>query len=160
MFFRSRKQGQDWKSLGQVSGKPFMSRRGIRVPLPVLFFLLMTLVIVSVFDILSQSRDVHVEANKRVAKSILNSTLKQAYTDLNGYAVQLALLGGDVAIDEVILRATSGNSERLSQKALILYLDSGWRVSAAMCYPTQTWPGWSRTCRSTAPPVPTLPERR
>lgn len=128
MFFRSGKQRQDWKSLGQVGGKPFMSRRGIRVPLPVLFFLLMTLVIVSVFDILSQSRDVHVEANKRVAKSILNSTLKQAYTDLNGYAVQLALLGGDVAIDEVILRATSGNSARLSQKALILYLDSGWRV--------------------------------
>ena len=128
MFFRSGKQEQDWKSLGQVGGKPFLSRRGMRVPLPILFFLLMTLVIVSVFDILSQSRDVHVEANKRVAKAILNSTLKQAYTDLNGYAVQLALLGGDVDIDEVILRATSGSSERLSQKALILYLDDGWRV--------------------------------
>jgi signal transduction histidine kinase len=104
--------------------------KGIKVPLPILFFLLMTLVIVSVLDIMSQSQEVHQLANQRVAKVILDGTLKSVHTNLNGYAARLASQGGTPNVDrnELFRQLAPETSARLSKHLLILYIDNAGQV--------------------------------
>ena len=67
---------------GSVNGAE--DTRGMIVPLPVLFILLMILVIFAVYDILQKSQDLHDEANRRVARAVLENTLTRANSGLNG----------------------------------------------------------------------------
>lgn len=67
--------------------------RGLKVPVPHLILLLMVLVILSVFDILKKSYDVHEEANYRVAKAALEITLSRTQAGLNGIASRNDAIG-------------------------------------------------------------------
>ncbi len=99
--------------------------KSIKVPLPILFFLLMAVVFVSVADILSQSQKVHQLANRRIAKVLLDSTFKSVHTNLNGYAAQLALRGGDLNVDlnKLFLQLTPERLESILPRVLILYMN-------------------------------------
>ncbi len=105
-------------------------RKSIKVPLPILFFLLMMLVIIAVFDILSQSQDVHQLANRRIAKVVLDSTLKDVRISLNGYAARLALQGGELNVDlsRLFLESTSTTSPLVSRHTLLLYMNEAGQV--------------------------------
>lgn len=98
--------------------------------MPILFFLLMGIVFVSVADILSQSQKVHQLANRRIAKVILDSTLESVHTNLNGYAAQLTLQGGDLNVDlnKLFPQLTPETSESISPHVLILYMNKAGQV--------------------------------
>ena len=109
------------------NGADARAARGLRVPLPILFLLLMLLVIMAVFDILKKSHDVHVEANRRVATAILESTLTKANSGLNGIATRLAAQDPDLSLDETLPEALLANEpaniDELSARALVIQFD-------------------------------------
>ncbi|MDJ0950590.1 MAG: HAMP domain-containing sensor histidine kinase [Alphaproteobacteria bacterium] len=102
----------------------------MRVPLPLLFLLLMVLVIFAVYDILRQSYAVHGEANRRVARAVLESTLTRVNTGLNDIAYRLAMEDRpfDAGLPEVVLRDDITDAKDLASRTLILGFDSGHRI--------------------------------
>ncbi len=113
---------------GSVKGAE--DTRGMIVPLPVLFMLLMLLVIFAVYDILRKSRDVHDEANRRVAMAVLESTLTRANSGLNDIASRIASQDRPFAKGppEVFLRDDITNAEDLANRTLFLGFDTQYRV--------------------------------
>jgi signal transduction histidine kinase len=99
----------------------------MKVPLPLLFMLLMTLVIMSFYDVLQESQVVHREANRRVAKAVLESTLTRAQAGLNELAARLAKeanpLDGD--LPDVVARHNPAEAKNLASRTLFLTFDSG-----------------------------------
>ncbi len=100
------------------------------VPLPVLFILLMILVIFAVYDILQKSQDLHDEANRRVARAVLENTLTRANSGLNGIASRIA--SQDRPFDKdppaVIFRDSITDAEDLANRTLFLGFDTQYRV--------------------------------
>ena len=105
-------------------------RWSMRVPLPLLFLLLMLLVIFAVYDILRQSYNVHSEANRRVARAVLESTLTRANTGLNDIAARLAAqnLPFDVGLPEVVFREETTDIQDLARRTLFLGFDGDHRI--------------------------------
>ena len=104
--------------------------RGLRVPLPLLFMLLMLLVIFAVYDILKKSQEVHSEANRRVAKAVLESTLTRANSGLNDIASRIASLDRpfDEGPPEVVFKDDITDVEDLANRTLFLGFDTQYRV--------------------------------
>ncbi|MGH6948599.1 MAG: sensor histidine kinase, partial [Kiloniellales bacterium] len=100
--------------------------RGLKVPLPILFMLLMLLVVISVFDILKKSYDVHSEANRRVATAILENTLTRATSGLNGIAARVAARDPDLSagLPDIALASETADPRDLSDRALVLRFDA------------------------------------
>jgi signal transduction histidine kinase len=108
-------------------------RWGMKVPLPLLFMLLMTLVIMSFYDVLQQSRTVHREANRRVAKAVLEATLTRAQTGLNDIASRVAREADPLDADRpvVVAKNDAADIEDLSSRTLFLGFDSEHRIFRA-----------------------------
>ncbi len=104
--------------------------RGLRVPLPLLFMLLMLLVIFAVYDILKKSQEVHSEANRRVAKAVLESTLTRANSGLNDIASRIASQDRpfDEGPPEVVFKDDITNVEDMANRTLFLGFDTQYRV--------------------------------
>ncbi len=107
--------------------------RGLKVPLPLLFMLLMLLVILAVFDILRKSQDVHEEANLRVAKAALEIALARTHTGLNGIAARLAADQRvvDGPLPEVYFTSEAPAVENLAERTLILSFSGDGTLAAA-----------------------------
>ena len=99
--------------------------QGLKVPLPLLIMLLMVLVILSIFDILKKSYDVHEEANYRVAKAALEITLSRTQSGLNSIALKVAAenRGFDEALPEVFFTGGESAAQDLSDRTLFLAFD-------------------------------------
>lgn len=99
--------------------------QGLKVPLPLLILLLMVLVILSVFDILKKSYDVHEEANYRVAKAALEITLSRTQSGLDNIAAKVAaeLRGFDEVLPEVFFTGGETAVQDLSDRTLFLAFD-------------------------------------
>ncbi len=112
------------------SAKGTEDRWSLKVPLPLLFMLLMMLVIISVYDILRKSYDVHSEANRRVARAVLESTLTRANSGLNHIALRLAKEDRplDAGLPEVVFRAGNTDVKDLASRTLLLGFDSDHRI--------------------------------
>ncbi len=104
--------------------------RGLRIPLPLLLMLLMVLVIISVYDILKKSQDVHSEANRRVARAVLESTLTRANSGLNDIASRIASQDRpfDEGPSEVVFRDDITDVEDLANRTLFLGFDTQYRI--------------------------------
>ncbi len=113
---------------GSVNGAE--DTRGMIVPLPVLFILLMILVIFAVYDILQKSQDLHDEANRRVARAVLENTLTRANSGLNGIASRIASQDRpfDKGPPEVFFRDSIADAEDLANRTLFLGFDTQYRV--------------------------------
>jgi signal transduction histidine kinase len=108
-------------------------RWSMKLPLPLLFMLLMTLVIMSFYDVLQESRTVHREANRRVAKAVLEATLTRAQTGLNHIAFRLAREANpfDADLPDVVARSESADTKNLASRTLFLAFDSGHQLVRA-----------------------------
>ncbi|HEX9870407.1 MAG TPA: HAMP domain-containing sensor histidine kinase [Candidatus Tectomicrobia bacterium] len=104
--------------------------RGLRVPLPLLFMFLMLLVIITVYDVLKKSQDVHNEANRRVARAVLESTLTRANSGLNDIASRIASQDRlfDKGPPEVVFRDDITDVEDLANRTLFLGFDTQYQV--------------------------------
>ena len=102
----------------------------MRVPLPLLFMLLMLLVIFAVYDILKKSYDVHYEANRRVAAAVLEGTLLRANAGLNDIASHVASQDRPLHIGppEILFRESTADLENLANRTLFLGFDSEYRI--------------------------------
>ncbi len=99
----------------------------MKVPLPLLFLLLMLLVIFAVYDILKQSYTVHSKANLSVAQAILEVTLTRANAGLNAVAYRMAAEDGVRApgLQDTVLRGFNTGADDLASRLLVLPIDSG-----------------------------------
>lgn len=106
---------------------------GLKVPLPILFMLLMLLVIIAVYDILEKSQEVHSEANRRVARAVLESTLARADSGLNDIASRIASRHNPFGArpPEVVFRDKITHVEDLADRTLFLGFDAQHRMIEA-----------------------------
>lgn len=105
--------------------KGMSADEGLRVPLPLLFILLMVLVIFSVFDILEKSFDASLNANRRVAKVVLEGSLNRADAELNGLALELVsgLTAAKTELDGLVVEGLNGYRIRDPRDLLTIFED-------------------------------------
>lgn len=110
----------------QSGAEAVLEEEGLRVPLPLLFIMLMVLVIFSVFDILEKSYDANLAANRRVAKVVLEGALNRADAELNGLALELVsgLAASRMELDDLVVVGLDGYRIRDTRDLLTIFQDA------------------------------------